>query len=91
MLNQVQHDKVWYSIDFGTASVSLIYIQKGVRKMDIQEIKKEKQKIEENFRKILIEFEEKIGFVVENIDIKRVSEAGRNSKLLSLELGLKLK
>jgi hypothetical protein len=59
--------------------------------MDIQEIKKEKQKIEENFRKILIEFEEKIGFIVENIDIKRVSEAGRNSKLLSLELGLKLK
>jgi hypothetical protein len=35
--------------------VSLIYIQKGVRKMDIQEIKKEKQKIEENFRKILID------------------------------------
>ena len=59
--------------------------------MDIQEIKKEKQKIEENFRKILIEFEEKMGCIVENIDIKRVSEAGRDSKLLSLKLGLKLK
>ena len=59
--------------------------------MDIQEIIKEKHKIEENFTKILIEFEEKIGFIVENIDIKRVSEAGRDSKLLSLELGLKLK
>ncbi len=59
--------------------------------MDIQEIKKEKQKIEENLRKILIEFEENIGCIVENIDIKRVSEAGRDSKLLSLKLGLKLK
>jgi hypothetical protein len=59
--------------------------------MDIQEIKKEKQKIEENLRKILIEFEEKMGCIVENIDIKRVSEAGRDSKLLSLKLGLKLK
>jgi hypothetical protein len=39
----------------------------------------------------LIEFEEKTGIFVENIDIKRVSEAGRDSKLLSLELGLKLK
>ncbi len=31
--------------------MSLIYIQKGVRKMDIQEIIKEKQIIEENFTK----------------------------------------
>ncbi len=59
--------------------------------MDIQEIKKEKQKIEENFRKILIDFEEKMGFIVENININRVSTLGQNSKLLSLELNLKTK
>jgi hypothetical protein len=59
--------------------------------MDIQEIKKEKQKIEENFRKILIDFEEKMGFIVENININRVSTPGQNSKLLSLELNLKTK
>ena len=59
--------------------------------MDIQEIKKEKQKIEENFRKILIDFEEKMGFIVENININRASTPGQNSKLLSLELNLKTK
>jgi hypothetical protein len=59
--------------------------------MDIQEIIKEKQKIEENFRKILIDFEEKMGFIVENININRVSAPGQSSKLLSLELNLKTK
>jgi hypothetical protein len=59
--------------------------------MDIQEIIKEKQKIEENLRKILIEFEEKTWFIVENININRVSTPGQNSKLLSLELNLKTK
>ncbi len=59
--------------------------------MNIQEIKKEKQKIEENLRKILMEFEEKSGIIVENIDIKRVFEIGKDSKLLSLELSIKMK
>lgn len=59
--------------------------------MNIQEIKKEKQKIEENLRKILIEFEEKSGIIVENIEIKRVFEIGKDSKLLSLELSIKMK
>jgi hypothetical protein len=59
--------------------------------MDIQEIIKEKQKIEENLRKMLIEFEEKTWFIVENININRVSTPGQNSKLLSLELNLKTK
>ena len=62
-----------------------------MRKMDIQEIIKEKQKIEENLRKILIEFEEKTWFIVENININRASTPGQNSKLLSLELNLKTK
>ena len=45
--------------------------------MDVQEIIKEKKKIEENLRKILIEFEEITGFIVENININRVSAPGK--------------
>ena len=59
--------------------------------MEFQEVKKEKQKIEEDFKKILIEFENKYGMTVENIEIKRVYEIGRDSKLLSLGLSLKIK
>ena len=59
--------------------------------MDIQEIKKEKQKIEENLRKILIEFEKTTGVIVDNINFKRVSGVGKDSELLSLELSIKMK
>lgn len=59
--------------------------------MDFQEVKKEKEKIEEDFKKILIEFEKKYRMTVENIEIKRVYEIGKSSKLLSLELSLKIK
>ena len=59
--------------------------------MEFQEVKKEKQKIEEDFKKILIEFENKYGMIVENIEIKRVYEIGRDSKLLGLGLNLKIK
>ncbi len=59
--------------------------------MEFQEVKKEKQKIEEDFKKILIEFENKYGMIVENIEIKRVYEIGRDSKILSLGLSLKIK
>jgi S-adenosylmethionine hydrolase len=60
-------------------------------KMEFQEVKKEKQKIEEDFKKILIEFEDKYGMIVENIEIKRVYETRRDSKILSLGLGLRMK
>jgi len=56
--------------------------------MDIQEIIKEKQKIEENLRKILIDFEGKTGVFVENINVYRASVARENSTLLSLKLNL---
>ena len=59
--------------------------------MEFQEVKKDKQKIEEDFKKILIEFENKYGMIVENIEIKRVYEIGGGSKLLSLGLSLRLK
>ena len=59
--------------------------------MEFQEVKKEKQKIEEDFKKILIEFEKKYGMIVENIEIKRVYETRRDSKILSLGLGLRMK
>ncbi len=56
--------------------------------MDIQEIIKEIQNIEENFTKILIKFEEKTGVFVENINVYRTSVAWKNSKLLKLKLNL---
>ena len=59
--------------------------------MDVQEIIKEKKKIEENLRKILIEFEKTTGVIVDNINFKRVDGVGKDSKLLSLELSIKMK
>ncbi len=59
--------------------------------MDVQEIIKEKIKIEENLRKILIEFEKTTGVIVDNINFKRVSGVGKDSELLSLELSIKMK
>jgi hypothetical protein len=59
--------------------------------MEFEEVKKEKQKIQEDFKTILVEFEKKYGMVVEDIEVKRVYETGRDSKLLSVTLSLKLK
>jgi hypothetical protein len=59
--------------------------------MPFEEVKKEKQQIEEDFKTILVEFEKKYGLIVENIEIKRVYEIGGDSKLLSIALGLKIK
>ena len=59
--------------------------------MEFEEVKKEKQKIEEDFKTILAEFEKKYRMIVENIEIKRVYEIGRDSKLLSVTLSLKIK
>ena len=59
--------------------------------MDIQEIIKEKKKIEEHFTKILIEFEKNTGIIVDNINFKRVSGVGKDKELLSLELSVKMK
>jgi hypothetical protein len=58
--------------------------------MEFQEVRKEKQKIEEDFKTKLVEFENKYGMIVENIEIKRIYEIRRNSKLLSVTLSLKL-
>jgi hypothetical protein len=59
--------------------------------MEFQEVKKEKQKIEEDFETKLVEFEKKYRMIVENIEIKRIYEIGKDSKLLSVTLGLKIK
>ena len=59
--------------------------------MPFEEAKKEKQKIEETFRAMLVEFETKYGMIVENIEIKRVYETGGDSKLYSVTLSLKMK
>ena len=59
--------------------------------MDVQEIIKEKKKIEENLRKILIEFEKTTGVIVDNINFKRVSGVRKDNELLSLELSIKMK
>jgi hypothetical protein len=59
--------------------------------MGFEEVKKEKQKIEEDFKTILGEFEKKYGMIVEDIEVKRVYEIRRDSKLLSVTLSLKLK
>jgi len=58
--------------------------------MEFQEVKKEKQKIEEDFKTKLVEFEKKYRLIVENIEIKRIYEIGRDSKLLSVTLSLKI-
>ena len=58
--------------------------------MEFQEVKKEKQKIEEDFKTKLVEFEKKYRMIVENIEIKRIYEIGRDSKLLSVTLSLKI-
>jgi hypothetical protein len=58
--------------------------------MEFQEVKKEKQKIEEDFKTKLVEFEKKYRMIVENIEIKRIYEIGRGSKLLSVTLSLKI-
>jgi hypothetical protein len=59
--------------------------------MEFQEVKKDKQKIEEDFKTKLVEFEKKYRMIVENIEIKRIYEIGKDSKLLSVTLGLKIK
>jgi hypothetical protein len=59
--------------------------------MEFQEVKKEKQKIEEDFKTKLVEFEKKYRMIVENIEIKRIYEIGKDSKLLSVTLSLKIK
>jgi hypothetical protein len=59
--------------------------------MEFQEVKKEKQKIEEDFKTKLVEFEKKYRLIVENIEIKRIYEIGKDSKLLSVTLSLKIK
>jgi hypothetical protein len=58
--------------------------------MEFQEVKKEKQKIEEDFKTKLVEFEKKYRMIVENIEIKRIYEIGKNNKLLSVTLSLKI-
>jgi hypothetical protein len=58
--------------------------------MEFQEVKKDKQKIEEDFKTKLVEFEKKYRMIVENIEIKRIYEIGRNNKLLSVTLSLKI-
>jgi hypothetical protein len=58
--------------------------------MEFQEVKKEKQKIEEDFETKLVEFEKKYRMIVENIEIKRIYEIGKDSKLLSVTLSLKI-
>jgi hypothetical protein len=57
--------------------------------MPFEEIKKEKEEIEEDFKRKLVEFENKYRMIVEDIEIKRFYEVGRNSKLLSVTLSLK--
>jgi hypothetical protein len=59
--------------------------------MEFQEVKKDKQKIEEDFKTKLVEFEKKYRMIVENIEIKRIYESGKDSKLLSVTLSLKIK
>jgi hypothetical protein len=59
--------------------------------MEFEEVKKEKQKIEGDFKTILVEFEKKYGMIVEDMEVKRVYEIGRDSKLFSVTLSLKLK
>jgi hypothetical protein len=59
--------------------------------VEFQEVKKDKQKIEEDFKTNLVEFEKKYGMIVENIEIKRIYESGKDSKLLSVTLSLKIK
>ena len=58
--------------------------------MEFQEVKKEKQKIEEDFKTKLVEFEKKYRMIVENIEIKRIYEIGKNNKLLNVTLSLKI-
>ena len=58
--------------------------------MEFQEVKKEKQKIEEDFKTKLVEFEKKYRMIVENIEIKRIYEIGKDNKLLSVTLSLKI-
>ena len=58
--------------------------------MEFQEVKKDKQKIEEDFKTKLFEFEKKYRMIVENIEIKRIYEIGKNNKLLSVTLSLKI-
>jgi hypothetical protein len=57
--------------------------------MSFEEIKKEKEEIEEDFKRKLVEFENKYRMIVEDIEIKRFYEVGGNSKLLSVTLSLK--
>ena len=59
--------------------------------MEFQEVKKEKQKIEEDFETKLVEFEKKYRMIVEDIEIKRIYEIGKDTKLLSVILSLKIK
>jgi hypothetical protein len=59
--------------------------------VEFQEVKKDKQKIEEDFKTNLVEFEKKYRMIVENIEIKRIYESGKDSKLLSVTLSLKIK
>jgi hypothetical protein len=59
--------------------------------MEFQEVKKDKQKIEEDFKTKLVEFEKKYRMIVEDIEIKRIYEIGKDSKLLSVTLSLKIK
>jgi hypothetical protein len=58
--------------------------------MEFQEVKKEKQKIEEDFKTKLVEFENRYRMIIENIEIKRIYGIGRDSKLLSVTLSLKI-
>ena len=56
-----------------------------------KEVKKEKEKIEEDLNTKLVEFEKHYRMIVEAIEIKRFYEIGGDSKLLSVTLSLKIK